>query len=128
MVTKNQVVPDATMLKLVAKLLKDNKSTRKFKVHSKNVERVVTYDDLVQFVDELAKKLDSGSYGAIRRCKTCGNFSSPGQKGRKGYCRPDEGNQYKSCSDYCSGWKPMTQEQRRTREIMYERFETLQTK
>ena len=128
MILRDKDIPDATLLKLVYKLLEKNQSTRGFKMKTRKGQRTITYDELLQFIDTLAKQLDSGGYGEIRRCDTCGNFSRSGKSNKRGWCFPKKHTSFRDKTDYCSGWIPMDEKQQHIKERMDEHFETLQTK
>lgn len=127
MILKNKDIPDATVLKLVAKQLRNNQTAKGFKMKTKKGVRTLTFEEVVEFIDTLASQLESGQYGEIRRCDTCGNFRRSGQKGRRGWCTPTTHTCYKSPTEYCSGWVPMSPEQIRLKEKLNEHFRT-QTK
>lgn len=128
MILKKQNIPDATALRLISKLLKKNQTSKKFKVKTRQGESIVTYDEIVQFVDILAKMLDEGRYGVIRRCDTCGNFNPSGKSNKRGWCSPKDRSLFRNKTDHCSKWIPMTEEQKHIREVLNEHFGTLQTK
>lgn len=129
MLFKNKGIPDATAVRLLVKVLKDNPSPVKgFKVNTSEGKKTVTYGELIKFAEALALRLDDGRYGVIRRCDTCGNFSRSGKMGKRGWCRPKEHSLFRNKTDYCSGWIPMTPEQRQVKEKVNEHFRTLQTK
>lgn len=125
MILKNQGISDETALKLVFKVLKRNQSIKGFKVNTKKGEKTITFDELLKFVEDLANSLSEGSYGEIRHCNTCGNFSRSGTKGQRGWCCPDTHTSFRNNKDYCSGWKPMTEEQKHIKEVLDEHFKTL---
>lgn len=116
MLLREKGIPDATVLKLVSKLLKRNPSSKGFRIKVRNGTETLTYDEVVKFVDNLASQLASGGYGEIRRCDTCGNFSRPGARGMRGWCFPKERTSFKDTKDYCSGWIPMDEQQKYIRE------------
>lgn len=127
MILDDKDIQDATVLKLVSKLLRKNQSTRGFRLKTKRGERTLTYNEVIQFVDELATRLGDGRYGVIRRCDTCGNFSRPGNPKSKGYCFPKTHTSFRAKTDFCSRWTPMDANQKYIKEKIDE-FESLQTK
>lgn len=129
MLFKNKGISDATAVKLLVKVLKSNPSPVKgFKVTTAGGKKTVTYEELIKFAEALALRLEEGRYGVIRRCDTCGNFSRSGKAGKRGWCHPKEHSQFRDKGDYCSGWIPMTPEQKHIREKVNEHFKSLQTK
>lgn len=128
MLFKNKGVSDSTVLKIVSKILRDNESTKGFRVSTSKGKATLTYAEIIKFVDALAERLADGRYGVIRRCDTCGNFSRSGRKGRKGWCSPKDCNLYRANDEYCSKWIPMTKEQQYTKEVINEHFKSSQTK
>ncbi len=129
MLFKNKGIPDATVVKLLAKVLKSNPSPVKgFKVNTSEGKKTVTYDELIRFTEALALRLDDGRYGVIRRCDTCGNFNRSGKAGKRGWCSPKEHTQSRYKTDYCSMWIPMTPEQKRIKETINGHFKSIQTK
>lgn len=129
MLFKNKGIPDATVVKLLAKVLKSNPSPVKgFKVTTPEGKKIVTYEELIKFTEALALRLEDGRYGVIRRCDTCGNFSRSGKAGKRGWCHPKEHSQFRGKDDYCSGWIPMNPEQKQIRKTIDEHFKSLQTK
>ena len=128
MILKNKGVLDSTMLKVVAKVLKNNTSGVKgFKLKTPNGVATVTYKEIIQFVETLSEEMANGNYDELRKCSTCGNFNHPGRKGGKGWCFPKEFTSFRKVNDYCSGWIPMTKEQEYLRRKSNE-FGALQTK
>lgn len=125
MLYKNKGIPDATVLRLVSKLLRSHQSNKRFRVKTKSAEGTLTYDEVIRFVDELAKRVDDGRYGEIHRCDTCGNFNRSGKLGKRGWCSPKEYTSFRNKTDHCSNWIPMTQEQKQIREKINEHFRTL---
>lgn len=124
MILKEKNIPDATMLRLVSKLLKKNPSTKKFKVKTQYGESVITYDEVVQFVDTLAAMIGDNKYGVIRRCNTCGNFNPSGKSSKRGWCSPKDRSLFRDKTEYCSKWVPMTEEQKHIRRVLNEHFRT----
>lgn len=121
MILKHTEVRDATVAKLVAKLLRKNPpSVQKFKIKTRFGDKVITYEDILQFMDTLSAKLDSGDYEDIRRCDTCGNFSRSARS-PKGWCSPSNRDFYKDKRAYCSDWIPMSEQQKYVREVLNER-------
>ena len=127
MLFKNKGIPDATVLKIVSKILKDNEPTKGFRVNTPKGKAILSYKEIIQFLDALALRLEDGRYGVIRRCDTCGNFSRSGRKGRKGWCSPKDCNLCRDSTEYCSKWTPMTKEQQHIKEAINEHHRT-QTK
>lgn len=130
MILKDKGVLDSTMMKVVARVLKNNTSGVKgFKLKTLRGVVNVTYDEIVQFVETLAEEMSKGNYDKLRKCDTCGNFSYPGRKGAKGCCFPKEFTSFRKTEDYCSQWIPMNAEQKYIRRRMLEsnEFGTLQT-
>lgn len=129
MLFKNKGISDATALKLVVKGLKGNPNPVKgFKVNTPDGKKTVTYEELIKFTEALALRLEDGRYGVIRRCDTCGNFSRSGNGGKRGWCHPKEHSMFRSKTDHCSGWIPMTPEQKHIKETINEHFKSPQTK
>ena len=87
---KKKGIPDAEVLRLVAKILKKNQTAKGYKLSTTAGKATLTADDVVRFIEALATRLDDGRYGAIRRCDTCGNFSRSGKMGKSGWCFPKE--------------------------------------
>lgn len=128
MILKNKGVLDSTMLKIVARVLKNNTSGVKgFKLKTSNGVATVTYKEIIQFVETLANEMDKGNYDELHKCATCSKFSYPGKKGGKGCCFPKEFTSFRSVDDHCSLWEPMTKEQEYVRRKVNE-FGSLQTK
>lgn len=129
MLFKNKGISDATAVRLLVKVLKDNPSpARGFKVNTSKGKKTVSYEELIKFAEALAVRLEDGRYGVIRRCDTCGNFSRSGKVGQRGWCSPKEHTLFKHKNEYCSKWIPMTPEQKRIKETVNEHFKSLQTK
>lgn len=128
MILKHKDISDATALKMVSTLLRKQQSSKGFKVNTRKGTRTVTYDELIKFVDVLAKRLDSGRYCEVHRCTTCGNFNRSGKTNKRGWCFPQEHTSTRLSTDYCSRWVPMTEQQKHIKERMDEHFESLQTK
>lgn len=128
MLFKSKGISDATVLRLVAQILKKNQTAKGYKVKTKDGEQRLTAEEVVKFVQALATRLDDGRYGVIRRCDTCGNFSRSGKMGKRGWCHPKEHSLFRNRTDYCSGWIPMTPEQQHIKERVNEHFKSLQTK
>lgn len=126
MLFKNKGIPDATVLRVVSKILKEN-PTKGFRVNTSGGKKTLTHDEIVKFIDALATRLEDGRYGVIRRCDTCGNFSRSGAKGKRGWCSK-ECDLSRERTEFCSSWKPMNQEQKHRKEMLDEHFRTLQTK
>jgi hypothetical protein len=125
---KNKGIPDATVLRLVAKILEKNQTAKGYKVKTRGGEQKLTADEVVKFVIALAERFDDGRYGAIRRCDTCGNFSRSGAPGKRGWCSPKEHSLFRNKTDYCSNWTPMTPEQKHIKEAINGYFKPSQTK
>lgn len=128
MIFRDKGIPDSTVLKVVATLLKRGEATKGFRVKTLHGKRVLTHDEVIQFVEELAQRLDEGSYGAIRRCSTCGNFNRSGKANTRGWCSPKEFTSFRKTNEYCSRWIPMTPEQQYLGEVLDAHAKTLQTK
>lgn len=131
MILQNKGVLDSTMLRVVARVLKNNTSGVKgFKLKALHGSTTVTFDEIVKFVETLADEIAKGNYDELRKCATCGNFSYPGKKGGNGCCFPKEFSSSRKVDDYCSRWLPMTKEQEYTRKKVKElnEFGALQTK
>lgn len=128
MILKNKGVNDSTVLKLVSFLLKKNQSGKSYKVKTTEGTVTLKYEDIVGFVDELAKLLENGRYGVIHRCRTCGNFNPSGKGGKRGWCQPQNRSLFRNVTDHCSNWVPMTKEQRQIKEVLDGHFKSLQTK
>lgn len=124
MLFNNKGISDATVLRLVSKILQKNQTAKGFKIKTNNGYQTLTYDEVVKFIDALAVRLDDGRYGAIRRCDTCGNFSRSGQRGKRGWCSDSHRGLFRGKADYCSGWIPMTDDQKRLRRTINERLQT----
>lgn len=122
MILSDKNVADSKALKMVAKLLKKQPSAKGFKLKTNKGEQIVTPDELIQFVETLAEKLDAGDYGEIHRCDTCGNFSRSGKRKDVGACFPKTYTATRLTTDHCSGWTPMDAEQRHIKERMDEHF------
>ena len=127
MLFKKKSIPDATALRMVAKLLKRQPATKGFNLKTNSGYKTVSYDELIKFVEALADRLDDGRYGEIRRCDTCGNFSRSGGRKSMGACFPKNYSSGKKTTDYCSGWIPMNEEQKHIKKRMDEHF-AVQTK
>lgn len=127
MILRDKDIPDSTVLKLVSTLLKRNQSSKGFRLKTKKGERTMTYDEVVAFVDELAEKLKRGEYTRVHRCDECGHYSRPGAKGERGCCFPKHITSFRNKTDYCSGWTPMSAEQRQLKEALDARFKTIHT-
>ena len=127
MLFKKKGIPDATVLKIVAKILKNNPPSKGFKVKTSQGMQTLTPEEIVRFVEALAARLDDGRYGVIRRCDTCGNFSRSGKANQRGWCSPKERTLFKHKNEYCSNWIPMTAEQKHIKERINE-HQKLQTK
>lgn len=127
MLFKKKGISDATVLKIVAKILKNNPPSKGFKVKTPRGSQTLTAEEIVRFVEALAARLDDGRYGVIRRCDTCGNFSRSGKASKRGWCSPKEHSSFKNKTDYCSNWIPMTAEQKHIKERIDE-HRKLQTK
>lgn len=130
MLFKNKGISDATVLRIVSKILKENPSTKGFRVNTSEGKKTLSYEEIIKFIDALAVRLEDGRYGVIRRCDTCGNFSRSGKMGKRGWCHPKEHSQFRDKGDYCSKWIPMTPDQKRIKETINEHFksQSLQTK
>lgn len=128
MILANKEISDATALKMVSKLLRRSQPTKGFRVKTRSGEKTLTYDELLQFVDDLATRLDEGSYGVIHRCDTCGNFSRPGRINQRGCCFPKKLTSFRNREDFCSMWIPMDENQKYLKEKMDGYFKSLQTK
>ena len=128
MLFKSKGIPDATVLKIVSKILKDSTPTKAFRVNTSDGKKTLSYEEIIKFIDALAVRLEDGRYGVIRRCDTCGNFSPSGQKGRRGCCSPKEHTLFREPTEYCSKWVPMTKEQKHIKEVLDGHFKSLQTK
>lgn len=126
MILKEKGILDSTMVKIIAKILRDNPQTKGFKVNTLKGTVVLTYEEIVKFAETLSEEMNKGNYDEIRKCSTCGNFSYPGRKGAKGCCFPKEFTSFRKVNDYCSQWVPMTTEQQYIRRRMNE-LRTLQT-
>lgn len=124
MIMHQKSIPDATLLRLVSKVLKRADLPKGFKIKGKWDTKTITCEELVEFVDALAEELSTGGYGVIRRCCTCGNYGHPGRKSMRGLCPSHEGSNLKYMDDFCSYWKPMTKEQTTTRERIDELFKS----
>lgn len=125
MVLKDKGVSDTTMLKIIAKVLKDHSASIKgFKLKVSGEVVTVTPEDMIQFAEGLKEELSQGDYVKICRCSTCGNFNYPGKKGERGWCMPKETTSFRKTTDYCSGWTPMTEQQANTRRKINEYFGT----
>lgn len=122
MILKDKGIPDALVLKLVSTLLRRNQTGKGFRLKTKKGERTMTYDEIIAFVDELAERMKSDEYIEVRRCNTCGNFSRSGVRGMRGSCFPKHFTSFRSNNDFCSGWTPMSEEQKRLKEALDERF------
>lgn len=120
-------VPEYLVLKLVSTLLKRNPACKGFKLKTKKGYKTMTFDEVVAFVDELADSMKRNEYIAVRRCDTCGNFSRAGVRGARGSCFPKHFTSFRHNDDFCSGWTPMSEEQKRLKEALNERFK-IQTK
>lgn len=107
---------------MVAKLLRKHPSNKGFRLKTAYGEKIVTYDELIEFVDELAKRLDEGSYREVHMCNTCGNYSRSGKYANLGACFPKEFTSTRQATNYCSRWVPMEKEQQRIKEKMDEHF------
>lgn len=127
MILKDKDIPDSTVLKLVSKLLARNKAGKGFRLKTKKGDKTITYDEVIDFVDKLAEHLQRREYIRVRRCDTCGNFNRPGLKGGRGCCFPKDFTCSRVSTDYCSGWIPMSAEQKRLKEAIDERFKTIHT-
>ena len=128
MILKNKGVLDSTLLKMVAKVLKENPRTKGFKVKTIRGVATITHEELIQFVEALAEEIKQGNYDQLNKCETCGNFSHPGKRGAKGCCFPKNFTSFRKVTDYCSNWTPMTEEQKYIRRKTNEQFGQLQTK
>lgn len=128
MLFKNKGIPDATVLRIVSKILKESPTAKGFRVNTPGGKKTLTYEEITKFVDALAIRLEDGRYGVIRRCDTCGNFSRSGKLGKRGWCHPAKHSLFKDNTEYCSGWIPMTAEQKHTKETIDGHFKSLQTK
>ena len=108
---KKHNVSHATMLKLTTHILKGIPN-KKFRVKaSDGSTQIVTTADVIAFIQELPKE--------SRVCNTCGNFNASG-KGDRGWCSPKTFTSSRGVKDYCSGWTPMSEEQRKIRRAVYE--------
>lgn len=126
MLFKKKGIPDATVLRVVARILKNNHQG--FKVKTSQGIKTLTPEEIIRFVEALAARLDDGRYGVIRRCDTCGNFSRSGKASQRGWCSPKERTLFKHKNEYCSNWIPMTAEQKHIKERIDEHHKSLQTK
>lgn len=122
MILRSKSISDAKALKMVAKLLRKHPSNKGFRLKTITGDKTVTYDELIEFVEELAKRLAEGSYQEVYTCNTCGNYSRSGKYANLGACFPKEFTSTRKSTDYCSGWVPMDKEQQRTKESMDEHF------
>lgn len=128
MILENKGVLDNTLLKMVAKVLKDTPRTKGFKVKTLDGVVTITYEELIQFVEKLAEEIANGNYDQLNKCATCGYYSYPGKKGGKGWCCPKNFTSSRRNDDYCSQWTPMTAEQEYIRRKVDGQFGQLQTK
>lgn len=129
MILEDKGVLDSTMLKIVAKILRENPPRQKgFKVKTLEGTAVVTQQDILYFVSALADEVQKGNYEQLKKCETCGNFGYPGRKGEKGWCSPKTPTSFRKVNDHCSQWIPMTKEQEYTRRKLRGELGTLQTK
>lgn len=127
MMFSDKGVDYATMLRLIAKILRGNTTKVKgFKVKTINGVVLLPYEDVVNFAETLANEIAEGNYEKLNRCETCGNFGYPGKRGAPGWCSPKGNSHTKNLDDYCSGWVPMTEQQEYTRRRVNE-FTSLQT-
>lgn len=124
MIMHQKGIPDTTLLKLVSKILKKADLPKGFKIKGRWDTKTITREELIEFVDALTEELNTGGYGVIRRCQTCGNYGHPGRKSMRGLCPSHEGSNLKYIDDFCSYWKPMTKEQIRVRESIDELFKS----
>ena len=127
MILKDKDIPDSTVLKLVSTLLRRSQAGKGFRLKTKKGEKTLTYDEVIAFVDELAERMNRREYIKVRRCDTCGNFNRPGIKGGLGCCFPKNFTCSRLSTDYCSGWIPMSEEQRRLKEVLDVRYKKMQT-
>lgn len=127
MLFKNKGISDATVLRIVSKILKECPASKGFRVNTPEGKKTLTHQEIIKFIDALAVRLEDGRYGVIRRCDTCGNFSRSGKMGKRGSCFPKVRSLFRSKTDYCSGWIPMNPEQKYIKEKVNEHFK-LQTK
>lgn len=125
---KIEGISDATVLKLAAQIIEKSQTPKGYKVKTKDGEKKLTTEEVVKFMRNLSKEIDDGRYGVIRRCDTCGNFSRSGRVGKRGWCHPKEHSMFRSKTDYCSGWIPMTPEQIQIKERVNEHHRLSQAK
>ena len=128
MILKEKNIPDATALRLASRLLKREQRSTKYRVKTKTGEAVVSYGEVINFLDTLAKRFEEKEYGVVHRCNTCGNFNPSGKSSKRGWCSPKDRSLFRNKTDHCSKWVPMTEEQKHIREVLNEHFRTLQTK
>ena len=128
MLFKKKDISDVTVLRLVSKILEKNQTAKGYKVRTNKGEQKLTAEEVVEFVRVLAKRLEEGRYGVIRRCDTCGNFSRSGKRGNRGSCFPKEHSLFRNKTDYCSGWIPMSPEKKYIKEKIDEHFKSSQIK
>ena len=122
MIMTEKGIKDATLMKIVVKILKRADLPKGFKIKGKWDTKTITREELIEFVEALTEELDKGGYGVIRRCDTCGRYGHPGRKSKKGLCPSHEGSNLKYHDDFCSYWKPMTAEQQKMKERIDEVF------
>lgn len=122
MIMQDKGIKDATMMKLVVKILKRSDLPKGFKINNKWHTKTITREELIEFVEALTQGLDKGDYGAIHRCDTCGRYGHPGRKDMRGICPQHKGSYLKYMTDFCSYWTPMTKEQQNMKERIDELF------
>lgn len=116
MVLKEKGIPDSTMLKLVTKIVKKSQTAKGYRIKLPEGDVRVTAEEVVLFLEGLSNSVSGKSPEQIRYCETCGNFSRSGKIGKRGWCSPSKLSAFKNNTDYCSGWVPMSPEQKKIKE------------
>lgn len=115
----DKLIPNKTLMKLAAQIVRKSGS-KKYKVNG----TLITTEEIVEQLIKVSEGFEKGKYQRIKLCKTCGNFSYSG-KGGRGCCFPKNFTCSKSSTDFCSGWTPMTAEQKEVRRKVNEHIKSL---
>jgi hypothetical protein len=122
MILEEKNISDVRALKMVARLLKRQPPGKGFRIDTENGAKRITCEELVEFIYELAKRLEEGRYQEVKTCDTCGNYSRSGKYANRGACFPKEYTSSRKSTDHCSGWVPMDKDQQFIKEKMDEHF------
>ena len=114
-------VPVSTLMKLAAHIIKNNSTSANFNISKKGKSIRVSRKTIVECLEASAKCMSEGGFAIVRICDSCEHYGRSGKMGSKGWCS-SEYNRSKCKDDYCSDWKPMSEQQRHIKEYIDEHF------